>query len=111
MASSNTVLSPRCVKAEHSRYFTESAGRKAGAGVGRKGARAGSGGSQEFTAKGAQKRNMQEEYHSLHLAERDAHAWITHAFLAHVTSQPQHLSPSVSISQHPPKNALNLVLR
>lgn len=29
MASSNTVLRPRCVKAEHSRYFTESVGRKA----------------------------------------------------------------------------------
>lgn len=36
MASSNTVLRPRCVNAEHSRYFTESVGRKAGAVMRRK---------------------------------------------------------------------------
>lgn len=35
MASSNTVFRPRCVNAEHSRYFTESVGRKAGAVMGR----------------------------------------------------------------------------
>lgn len=46
MASSNTVLSPRCVKAEHSRYFTESVRRKAGVAMGREGAGVGSGDTQ-----------------------------------------------------------------
>lgn len=46
MASSNTVLRPRCVKAEHSRYFTESVGRKAGVALGGKAAGAGSGDTQ-----------------------------------------------------------------
>lgn len=63
MASSNTVLRPRCVKAEHSRYFTESVGKKAGAVMGRKGTGVGSGGTQESAAEGAQKRNTQKEYH------------------------------------------------
>lgn len=59
MASSNTVLRPRCVKAEHSRYFTESVGGKASAVIGRKGTGVGSGG----THGSAAKRNMQEECH------------------------------------------------
>lgn len=43
MASSNTVLRPRCVKAEHSRYFTESVRKKADVAMGRKGAAVGNG--------------------------------------------------------------------
>lgn len=48
MASSNTVLRPRCVNAEHSRYFTESVGGKAGAVMRRKKI----GGIWEFAVKG-----------------------------------------------------------
>ena len=114
MASSNTVLRPRCVKAEHSRYFTESVRRKAGAVMGRKATGAGSGGTQESAAKGAQKRNTREEYHRSHQAERDA--CIINKFLAHITSQPQHSPLSMPIVQCPEArihhlNAPSLVLR
>lgn len=97
MASSNTVLRPLCVKAEHSRYFTESVGRKAGAVMGRKGTGVGSGGTQEAALKGLQKRSMQEEHHRLRQAGRDTCSCVSDTFLAPVTSQPQHPPPSVLI--------------
>lgn len=99
MASSNTVLRPRCVKAEHSRYFTESVGRKAGAVMGRKRTGVGSGSTHESAAEGPQKRNMQEEYYRSHQAGRDACAYTTGRLLAHIILQPQHPPSSVPILQ------------
>lgn len=84
MASSNTVLRPRCVNAEHSRYFTESVGRKAGAVMRRKKIGVGSGGIWEFAVKGPDSEENQcrrrRNTTGRCQAERDARACVSEHF-------------------------------
>lgn len=101
MASSNTVFRPRCVNAEHSRYFTESVGRKAGAVMGREEMGVGRLGMQELAVNGADSEPCKRRRDTTDCcqAEREACVCVSSTTLAPTTSQPQHSPPSVSVLQ------------